>query len=85
MVLTRFMVIVSIAVSLDDLVFVFDAAKKDVTTPIYPVSFLSAAFYSEDMAVFAATPGCCRHEQGSSLTGRHYANCFRLARKTNKR
>ena len=40
--LTKFMVIVSIAVSLEALVFIFDAAKKDITTLIYPTFLLIA-------------------------------------------
>jgi len=40
--LTKFLVIVSIAVSLEALVFIFDAAKKDITTLVYPTFLLIA-------------------------------------------
>ena len=41
--LTKFMVIISIAVSLEALVFIFESAKKDITTLIYPTFLLFAA------------------------------------------
>lgn len=41
--LTKFMVIIAIAVSLEALVFIFDSAKRDITTLIYPTFLLIAA------------------------------------------
>ena len=41
--LTKFLVIIAIAVSLEALVFIFDSAKKDITTLIYPTFLLIAA------------------------------------------
>lgn len=43
--LTKFMVIISIAVSLEALVFIFDSAKKDITMLIYPTLLLIAAVF----------------------------------------
>jgi hypothetical protein len=40
--LTKFLVIISIAVSLEALVFIFDAARKDITTLVYPTFLLVA-------------------------------------------
>ena len=40
--LTKFLVIISIAVSLEALVFIFDAARKDITLLIYPTLLLVA-------------------------------------------
>lgn len=40
--LTKFLVIISIAVSLEALVFIFDAARKDMTLLIYPTLLLVA-------------------------------------------
>lgn len=40
--LTKFLVIVTIAVSLESLVFIFDAARKDITLLIYPTFMLLA-------------------------------------------
>ncbi len=41
--LTKFLVIISIAVSLEALVFIFDAAKKDISNLIYPTFLLISA------------------------------------------
>jgi len=41
--LTKFLVIISIAVSLEALVFIFDAAKQDITKLVYPTFLLVAA------------------------------------------
>jgi len=41
--LLKFLVIISIAVSLEALVFIFDAGKKDITMLIYPTFLLIAA------------------------------------------
>lgn len=41
--LVKFLVIIAIAVSLEALVFVFGAGKKDITTLIYPTFLLIAA------------------------------------------
>lgn len=41
--LLKFLVIISIAVSLEALVFIFDAGKKDISTLIYPTFLLIAA------------------------------------------
>lgn len=41
--LTKFLVIISIAVSLEALVFIFDAAKKDITMLLYPTLLLLAS------------------------------------------
>ena len=41
--LLKFLVIIAIAVSLEALVFVFDAGKKDITMLIYPTFLLIAA------------------------------------------
>ena len=41
--LIKFLVIISIAVSLEALVFIFDAGKKDITNLIYPTFLLVAA------------------------------------------
>jgi hypothetical protein len=41
--LSKFLVIISIAVSLEALVFIFDAGKKDITLLIYPTFLLIAA------------------------------------------
>ena len=41
--LLKFLVIIAIAVSLESLVFVFDAGTKDVTTLIYPTFLLISA------------------------------------------
>lgn len=41
--LTKFLVIISIAVSLEALVFIFDAAKQDITMLVYPTFLLIAA------------------------------------------
>lgn len=41
--LTKFLVIISIAVSLEALVFIFDAAKKDISMLIYPTFLLIAS------------------------------------------
>lgn len=41
--LLKFLVIIAIAVSLEALVFVFDAGKKDITTLLYPTFLLVAA------------------------------------------
>lgn len=41
--LVKFLVIIAIAVSLEALVFIFDAGKKDVTTLIYPTFLLISA------------------------------------------
>ncbi|WP_339136435.1 MAG: hypothetical protein WGN25_00950 [Candidatus Electrothrix sp. GW3-4] len=41
--LSKFLVIISIAVSLEALVFIFDAGKKDITLLIYPTLLLIAA------------------------------------------
>lgn len=41
--LLKFLVIISIAVSLEALVFIFDAGKKDITNLIYPTFLLVAA------------------------------------------
>lgn len=40
--LTKFIVIITIAVSLEALVFIFDAARKDITLLIYPTFMLFA-------------------------------------------
>ena len=40
--LTKFLVIISIAVSLEALVFIFDAAKRDITLLVYPTFLLIA-------------------------------------------
>lgn len=40
--LTKFMVIISIAVSLEALVFIFDAARKDISSLVYPTFLLVA-------------------------------------------
>ena len=41
--LLKFLIIIAIAVSLEALVFVFDAGKKDITNLIYPTFLLIAA------------------------------------------
>ncbi|WKN20392.1 MULTISPECIES: hypothetical protein [Azotobacter] len=41
--LLKFLVIISIAVSLEALVFIFDAGKKDITMLVYPTFLLIAA------------------------------------------
>jgi hypothetical protein len=41
--LSKFIIIISIAVSLEALVFIFDAGKKDITLLIYPTLLLIAA------------------------------------------
>jgi hypothetical protein len=41
--LIKFLVIISIAVSLEALVFIFDAGKKDISNLIYPTFLLIAA------------------------------------------
>ena len=41
--LTKFLVIISIAVSLEALVFIFDSGKKDVTLLLYPTLLLSVS------------------------------------------
>jgi hypothetical protein len=41
--LSKFLVIISIAVSLEALVFIFDAGKKDISMLIYPTFLLIAA------------------------------------------
>ena len=41
--LLKFLAIISIAVSLEALVFIFDAGKKDITNLIYPTFLLVAA------------------------------------------
>lgn len=41
--LLKFLVIISIAASLEALVFIFDAGKKDITMLIYPTFLLIAA------------------------------------------
>ena len=43
--LTKFLVIISIAVSLEALVFIFDAARKDITLLIYPTLLLVAVVF----------------------------------------
>lgn len=43
--LVKFLVIIAIAVSLEALVFVFDAGTKDITTLIYPTLLLMAAVF----------------------------------------
>ena len=43
--LTKFLVIVSIAVSLEALVFIFDAARKDITLLVYPTLLLIAVVF----------------------------------------
>lgn len=40
--LTRFLVIITIAISLEALVFIFDAAKSDIRTLVYPTFLLIA-------------------------------------------
>lgn len=40
--LTRFLVIITIAISLESLVFIFNAAKSDISTIIYPTFLLLA-------------------------------------------
>lgn len=40
--LTRFLIIITIAISLEALVFIFNAAKKDISTLIYPTFLLIA-------------------------------------------
>lgn len=40
--LTRFLVIITIAISLEALVFIFDAAKTDIRTLVYPTFLLIA-------------------------------------------
>ena len=40
--LTRFLVIITIAISLEGLVFIFNAAKTDISTIIYPTFLLLA-------------------------------------------
>lgn len=40
--LTRFLVIITIAISLEALVFIFDAAKTDIRTLVYPTFLLFA-------------------------------------------
>jgi putative Mn2+ efflux pump MntP len=39
----KFLVIIAIAVSLEALVFIFDAGKKDISNLIYPTFLLIAA------------------------------------------
>jgi putative Mn2+ efflux pump MntP len=41
--LLKFLVIISIAVNLEALVFIFDAAKKDISMLVYPTFLLIAA------------------------------------------
>ncbi|WP_227842490.1 general glycosylation pathway protein [Halomonas sediminis] len=41
--LLKFLVIIAIAISLESLVFIFDAGSKDITTLIYPTFLLIAA------------------------------------------
>ena len=43
--LTRFLVIITIAVSLEALVFIFNSAKKDISTLIYPTFLLFADIF----------------------------------------
>ena len=43
--LTKFLVIISIAVSLEALVFIFDSARKDITLLIYPTFLLLAVVF----------------------------------------
>ena len=43
--LTKFLVIISIAVSLEALVFIFGAAKKDMALLVYPTFLLIAAVF----------------------------------------
>lgn len=43
--LLKFLVIITIAIFLEALVFIFDAAKKDITLLIYPVYLLIAAIF----------------------------------------
>ncbi|MBL3518872.1 general glycosylation pathway protein [Arcobacter lanthieri] len=43
--LVKFFLIIAIAISLESLVFVFDAGKKDITTLIYPTFLLISAVF----------------------------------------
>jgi hypothetical protein len=43
--LTKFLVIISIAISLEALVFIFDSARKDITLLVYPTFLLIAVVF----------------------------------------
>ncbi|WP_320046125.1 hypothetical protein [uncultured Ilyobacter sp.] len=43
--LLKFLIIIAIAVSLESLVFIFDAGKKDISSLIYPTFLLIAAVF----------------------------------------